>query len=375
MCRLTFCNLALAVVFSYGFLVAGLNLCDAQTTLPPQPPAGQEIIPRGQAAGNISPGERSQPVERRVEEEHAPANAASPGSHTLTVGNRFATRVLAMLERRAAVVARVRHRVHLGEYALTGSGRYWQQGVGNLRKTRLELQTQIADQSASLVQVFDGRYLWTDRQFPSGRAVTRLDPIRLQEGLAGGESPIARQGRPTAATSLLSAAASRGSFCGQLADMIKQFDFEDPQQVPMNGVPMIATIGHWKVDELARAWPAHNRARTESTGSQPGEIPVEKSPQEVLADWPQQLPHHVLLVVGPQDMYPYLIEYRRSDDEPLANSSAGLLPANDPLARFEQFDVQFAVQIDNRLFELASGDVQWTDETDRLIKQLKVWEK
>jgi hypothetical protein len=101
----------------------------------------------------------------------------------------------------------------------------------------------------------------------------------------------------------------------------------------------------------------------------------EKSTREVLAEWPKQLPHHVLLLVGPQDLYPYVIEYRRSDDDQLATAPKGLLPAADPLARFEQFDVQFAAQIDDRLFELASGDIQWTDETGRLIKRMQAWEQ
>jgi hypothetical protein len=259
----------------------------------------------------------------------------------------------------------------LGEYALIGSGRYWQQGVGNLRKTRLVLQTQVAGKSASLVQVFDGRYLWTDRQLPSGRKLIRLDPVRLQAGFAGGGSPITRQGRPTAATSLLSAAASRGSLCGQLADLIKQFDFEEPQSVLSNGTPRVALIGHWKASELKRAWPSRpvNYAKGHPSWDQEG------PDQEILAIWPNQLPHHVLLLVGPQNLHPYVIEYRQAACAHLATSPAGRLSATDPLARYEQFEVQFAAQIDDRLFELASGDIQWTDETVARIKQLRAAER
>ena len=139
----------------------------------------------------------------------------------------FAIRVLATLERWPNISARVRHQVRIGEHVLTGTGRYWQLGVGNERRTRLELQTQVAGNAASLVQVFDSRYLWTDRNLPSGRKVTRLDPVRLQAGLTS--APVARQGGPTTATSLISTAASRGGLSGQLADLIKNFNFDPPR--------------------------------------------------------------------------------------------------------------------------------------------------
>ena len=284
-----------------------------------------------------------------------------------TVGNQFATHVLATLERHVSVIARIRHRVHLGNYKLTGSGRYWQQGVGNQRKTRLLLQTQIANQTASLIQVFNGRYLWTDQQLPSGRKVTRLDPASMQVGLSGGGTPITRQGQATSATTLLSAAASRGSFCGQLADLIRQFDFTDPQSIPLHGAPHVALIGHWKKAELARVWPGGIKDPTATIRS----LDQERTAEELLALWPPQLPHHVLLLVGPQNLYPYLIEYRRAIDAPLASTPAGMQPSQDPLARYEQFEVQFAAQIDDRLFEMASRDIDWTDETPQRIKQLK----
>jgi len=339
--RLTLGNLALAVVLSSSFSTHGPSLCCAQ-----QPVSNP---PRSNTA-NTEPAVSLQ---------------------AQTAGNRLATRVLAVLERRASVTARVRHRVHWGEFTLIGSGRYWQQGVGNLRKTRLVLQTQIAEQSASLVQLFDGRYLWTDRQFPGGRTVTRLDPVRLQAGLAGGESPIARQGRPTTATSLLPAAASRGSLCGQLADLIQRFDFEPPREIPWNGRPMVALLGYRKAGERERGGP-ESRADGENKLHSSDD---EKQTREAPTPWPDPLPHHVLLSVGPQDLYPYVIEYRLADDQRLTTSPEGLLPIADPLARFEQFDVQFAAQIDDRLFELASGDISWTDETGSLIQQMRAWEQ
>gem|GEM_PF-5528691 len=249
--------LGLAVALFLGLPTDRDRQTDGPKTCRAQPPTSRRPpVARASAGTQVptadslaSPGQ-PQPLETGRQE----SSPSRPPS--FAAGNRYANRVLAILERRSSVVARIRHRVHVGEYTLIGSGRYWQQGVGNLRKTRLVLQTQVGNQSASLVQVFDGRYLWTDRQLPSGRKMTRLDPVRLQAGLTGGGSTITRLGRPTTATSLLSSAASRGSLCGQLADLIEQFEFEAPRQVALDGSPMVALIGQWKAADLKRAWPS-----------------------------------------------------------------------------------------------------------------------
>lgn len=300
-------------------------------------------------------------------------------------GNAFVTRVLAMLERRPNIAARVRHRVRLGEQVLTGKGDYWQQGLGDERRTRLEVHTLVAGEIASLVQVFDGRNLWTDRRLPSGRKVTRLDPIRLQAGLAR-SAPMSRQGRPTTATSLLATATTRGGLSGQLADLVQHFDFDPPRTTQLGGMPVFSLVGRWKPTELKRLWPestVDGAPQADKKGGQESfvqstlrAVPAKDShplflPERSIADWPSQLPHHVLLLVGKQDLFPYVIEHRGSDDAQLANTAAGQLPTSNPLSQFELFEVQFTAALDSRQFEFPHSDIPWTNETPQLIQRLQ----
>jgi hypothetical protein len=304
----------------------------------------------------------------------------------ISEGNLLVGRVLATLERRPNISARVRHRVRLGEYLLTGSGNYWQQGTRDERRTRLELQTQVAGRTASLVQIFDSRYLWTDRQLPSGRKVTRLDPIRLQDGLSG-SAPIVRHGPKANATSLWTPACSRGGLSGQLADLIGHFNFGPPQSIELDGYSMVGMIGRWKLGPLGKLAPQFDSSGPESShleSTQPeGAQPAVAN---MVEEWPDQLPHHVLLLVGERDLFPYMIEYRRFKHASMAGThvagahatgthaagdGAGFYPVDDPLARYEQFEVEFTAPLDERLFEFAHTDLQWDDETSKLLTQLQ----
>jgi hypothetical protein len=314
---------------------------------------------RSQVRAERIPSERMASTEDRTAGQINADPSIAPQRQGSGEGNLFALRVLDMLERRPNVSSRVRHRVRLGEHLLTGSGRYWQQGVANERRSRLELQIQVAGKTASLVQVFDRRYLWTDRQLPSGRRITRLDPVRLQEGLSN-SSPVVRHGQPTSANSLLPTAVSRGGLCGQLADLIEHFDFGPPRPIQLDDYSMVAMIGRWKPEPLVRLCPQFAASAPSNADANDSE-----------AEWPDQLPHHVLLMVGVQDLFPYLIEHRRYRDVAAAGTGASTHPVDDPLARYEQFEVQFTAPLDERLFESPhSNDIKWDDETPELIVEM-----
>ena len=126
---------------------------------------------------------------------------------------------------------------------------------------------------------------------------------------------------------------------------------------------MVAMTGRWKPEPLVQLCPQFASS---------GLTADAKNPE---ADWPDQLPHHVLLMVGKQNLFPYLIEHRRnkdapSSDDPLSGDGAGTHPVDDPLARYEQFEVQFTAPLDERLFEFDHSELQWEDETPKLIVQL-----
>ena len=274
-----------------------------------------------------------------------PHHATTPNP---TPGSKFVTQVLQTLEQHVSIAAKLRHESRLYDQKLVGSGYYWQQRTQGKRLTRWEMQTQIADKTASFVQVYDGNHLWTDRHLPSGREVHRLDATWLQASMReqgrGAKSDLRQQ--------LIATMEGQGGLGQMLADLIRNFDFQPPEPTQLNGLPVNALVGHWRPEQLARLWPDASK------------LGDEKPPE-----WPEQLPHHVLLLVG-SNMFPYVCEHRRADDAPLATSLAGLRPTSDPLLRYEIFEVQFAVAIPEERFQYVPGNIPWTDETTAVLGQL-----
>jgi hypothetical protein len=264
-------------------------------------------------------------------------------------GDAFIAEVLAAMERRTNVTAKLRQQSRLGEQTLLGSGDFWQLGSGPQRTTRWEMNTSLGDQSAAYVQVFDGRYIWTDRNLPSGRQVHRLDVTNLKNRL---RASVPQQAVATGWEQLIREAEFRGGVSQLLAELLTRFQFSPPQSKQLNGFPVEALIGHWRPDQFAELCPVHN----------------EEQP------WPEQLPHHVLVLVSKNSLFPHVIEFRHYDDAALADGLSGLdLTRNAPLVRYELFEVRFADAIDSTIFQFKPGDVDWSDETslvyDKIMKQ------
>jgi hypothetical protein len=281
------------------------------------------------------------------------AQPATPSISNASVsGDQFLAEVLATLQRRPSIAARLRHKARLHEIALTGSGKYWQRGVGKQRETRWEMQTQVAGKTASYVQVFDRNHLWTDRTLPSGRKVHRLDVGRLQSrrriaAVTARSLKTESEWEPE-----IAAAEGQGGLAEMLADALRRFTFAPKRATQLNGLAVYALVGQWRRAELEKLGPELNGDDDTPT-------------------WPRQLPHHVLLLVGQNNLFPYVVEHRRWDDAQLAATAAGNRPTRDPLSRYELYEVQFAAAMDDSLFEFKPVDVQWTDETLLVLKRLQ----
>lgn len=254
-------------------------------------------------------------------------------------GNIALAEVLRAVQSHTSVSARLRHQARLFQHTQVGSGYYWQEGTGDNLRTHWEMKTQIAGKTASYVQVFDGKHLWTDRRWPSGRQVRRLDLARLESRLPIGSNA-------------LELAAGQGGLAQMLTALIHRFDFQQPRPTQLGGKPAYAFVGQWRPEQLLQIWPDAERLS-------------ESEPPA----WPQQIPHHALILVG-QNKFPYLLEQRRQSDAYLANSVTGLRPANDPLLRYEIFEVQFATAIDPSRFTFKE-DVPWKDETASMLERLQ----
>jgi hypothetical protein len=262
-------------------------------------------------------------------------------------GEKLILTVLETLERRPNIAAKVRQSMRVGSDRLTGEGEFWQQGVGNQRRTRWELKTVLAGDTAFVTQVCDGDHVWTDRKLPGDRRTTRIDVGRVRRELAAAASS-AEQGRAPLGTApeLL----ARGGLSQLLADLHRCFAFGPEQTLRRGDHTVKAVIGLWRPEQLERAWPGL------STGA---------------SEWPPHLPHHVLLYVDNDDLFPYLVEYRGGAQAELATSSAAYFPAQEALAGFEFIDVQFAATMPSSLFEFTPAESDWHDVTARVIDELR----
>lgn len=264
-------------------------------------------------------------------------------------GDAFLAEVLSSLERLSNVSAQLRYQSHFDKETQVGSGKYWQQGVGLQRLSRWEMQTQIADEPASFVQVFDGRYVWTDKHLPSGRQVRRLDVANLKSRLR-----VSHRIQTTATEwdELLQSTELRGGISQLLAELLRRYEFAPPYATQLNGFEVEALLGEWRHEQLLQLSPTANAAAPAAS------------------TWPEQLPHHVLLLVGQSNLFPYVIEFRRVEDAYLTETLAGMKPAQDPLLRYEIFSVHFADAIDASIFQFKPGDVEWTDETSLVFERI-----
>jgi hypothetical protein len=288
-------------------------------------------------------------VEHPAQAQSAPLYEATRAAHASITGDQYMAQVLATLQLRPSVAARLRHKSRLHETAQAGSGRYWQRGTKKHRKTRWEMQTLVAGKKASYVQVFDGDHLWTDRTLPSGRRVYRLDTARLQSRRLAARATTRSLNTEAEWEAHVAAAEGQGGVAEMLADALRRFTFAPPRPAQLDGMAVYALVGQWRPAELEKLWPKLASGKDSPT-------------------WPKQLPHHVLLLVGQNNLFPYVVEHRRVEDAHLVASAVGDRPAPDPLLRYELYEVQFTLAMDDSLFEFKPGD-DWSDETALVLER------
>lgn len=260
-------------------------------------------------------------------------------------GDRLMATVLAALENRPNVAANVRQSVQFDALHLVAEGSYWQRSVGNGRRTRWDLTTKVDDNTAHVTQVFDGDVVWTDRKYGGLRKITRIDVGRLKRELAVKPSSVG-DGAGEASVFNLELLA-RGGLSQLIAELSRCFAFEPPQTMRRGDRIVLAVIGAWRPDPLARHWPG------------------------APSMWPAHLPHHVLLHVDSDDYFPYYIEYRGGDQQAYAATQTAHFPVRDALCSLEFIDVRFDAAMDERLFQFSPGEAAFQDGTARLLEQLR----
>jgi hypothetical protein len=277
-------------------------------------------------------------------------------------GDQLIIRARNQLERRASVSAKMRHQITLNGRQLFGVGNYFQQGSGETMRVRLEL-TANSDETR-MVQISNGRELWTDQHLPVARRLTRINLTKLRYELNRDEEDFdeLRPGAATWSTFEPEFSNVYGGLPSLLASLSDQFEFLPPQPMrwtptpPIAGlpesVPVFAVVGHWRPEILALLVP-------------------ELKPGQPL---PDRLPQEVLILFGQTDLFPYRLEYRPQFHPP--TTAPGQQPApfqlsRNPIALLELSEVSFDVPIAAGQFDFSPGDAEWDDRTTEAVEAMR----
>jgi hypothetical protein len=262
-------------------------------------------------------------------------------------GEQLMRRATAAMCAHQGVKATIRQQADLFGYRLVGKGSYLQQGRGADTRIRLELTFHTDDQISSLLQVADGRYLWSERCHGDQRQVERIDigRVRKQLGkLTGSGAAVSRE--------LL----AMGGLPELLVSLLEHFEFAQPQASRLGDMPVYRLAGRWRPDPPSRL--AIFAGTLQESGSAAKKKPSPRVPREV----------HVLL--GRDDLFPYVIQYEGGPSDETGQGRGG---GSSPAAlRIELFEVQLNGPIDPRQFVYRPGEIDSVDATRQNLKKLGV---
>ena len=119
---------------------------------------------------------------------HVPAGAESVDPQVLLDA------AIRALEDHRTITASIRQRANLFDLQMVGSGRYLEARQSPMPLIRLELKIDISEKVTSLVEVCDGRYLWTFRKLLNSELLSRIDAVRATTALEQLTADAGRQG-------------------------------------------------------------------------------------------------------------------------------------------------------------------------------------
>ena len=251
------------------------------------------------------------------------------------------------LDQLGSLSAKVRMQVDLFDQQATGAGLYLQKRDGRRQLSRFALTSQFGDAAFTLLQINDGRWFWAYRELPDGPSLNRLDLERIDEQLRNGgtpEPPLPAGGLPI------------GGLPKLLAGLRRCFQFTHLGETQLADRRVWVVDGGWRPDRLAAAVPDQ---RTAIEAGRPIEI----------KKLPAHLPEHVLLYIGPSDLFPYRIDYLRRNDRSGGAGQGSALPGYRVMMTIEFFDVRANQTIDSREFDYQPR-LKWVDTTGAYLKSL-----
>lgn len=265
----------------------------------------------------------------------------------MPAADRLFNQAIWVMEHRLSVAARIRHRVDLFGKQIAGRGTYLEQSPGREGRLRLELTIQLdTGLDSSLLQVGDGRYLWTYRRMLDKSTLSRIDLVRVGEALEkAGRTPS--PGKPGQWLGL-------GGLPRLLRALHDGFDFYQVERSQIGDLSTWTLHGRWKPAMLARVFPDHREA-------------IHAGADVDLPPLPEHMPVQVRLWLGEDDWFPYRIEYLRAVPE--AETTAGG-PAGKPIVVMELYEVTLDGTLDPARFTYSPGEHTPVDATDSFLSSL-----
>jgi hypothetical protein len=218
-------------------------------------------------------------------------NEANGGSASSVAGELLVDRVIATLDAHQAIAAKIRHRVELLARPLIGTGIYLQQGRGDSRAFRLEVQLRTSSFGTNMQHLCDGNRLWISEELDGNRKVTLVDMARLRNARPKSRGPV--QPHQPAALPL-------AGLPKLLAGLQDNFCFATVRESQLDDLPVWSIAGTWEPHKLVQLLPDQKDA-------------IEAGQAADLSRLAGNLPQRMVLHVGSDDLFPYRLEYWRSE--------------------------------------------------------------
>ncbi len=243
-----------------------------------------------------------------------------------------------------AISARIRQRVDLFGQQLVGTGSYHQLGLPPVQMLRLDLRIDVGQDSTSVLQVCDGRFLWRRLDLDGAPQLSRVDLRQVADAFGESSEPS----NPTHGWMEL------GGLSKLLSGVEQRFEFSKAQKSVLadqsSELPVWQLRGTWKPELLLKLLPSQATAIRGGASADLSELPAE-------------LPHSVQLLLGQDDLFPYRIDFLRQDTETGEQIA---------IMTLELFDVEIGGVVDPRPFTYKPGDQEVTDRTQEFINKLKL---
>ncbi len=177
-----------------------------------------------------------------------PVASAVADDELLTDPDVILQRAIARMNSEFRFQASLRHKINMFNQQFVGTGHYRQFGNGTIKRLRFELKTQVGDKTSSVIQVCDGRHLWTRENLTEETTLSRIDVRYVRDALAEYErNGGAGNGVGRLATDW-GANIAMGGFPRLLASIDACFNFTSAQKAVYEDVPVWVLVGTWKND-------------------------------------------------------------------------------------------------------------------------------